>query len=310
MRKLATNSAPGYMLLTGDDRLLITGGLWNDASVHVWDMETGKERFLLVDPSLKRTSEEKGARLQLAITGLALSAEERFLAIVSSQSDTSAISVWEMASGKLLHAFAPTGPRNYGQSIVFSRDGRSLFVANSDSTILEWDVSGRQGRKTEAPNRDRLNVLWRMLADTPDKAYPAVWEMCDHPNKSVPFLKDKLSPIKPIEEKRVRRLVSRLDSESFAEREEASRQLLALGEQAVPMLRQALKDGLSLEVRKRVEKVLEGLTRIPGSEQQRLLRALAVLEWSGADEHLRMLADGAPSASLTQAARAALGRRR
>jgi hypothetical protein len=197
--------------------------------------------------------------------------------------------------------------------MVFSREGRSLFVANSDSTILEWDVSGRQanGRRQpadEAPNKDRLKDLWRMLAETPDKAYPAVWEMLDHPAEAVPFLKDKLSPIKPIEEKRVRQLLGRLDVESFAEREEASRQLLALGEQVVPMLRQALKDKPSLEARKRIEKMVEEQTRIRSPEQQRLLRALAVLEWSGADEHLRTLAGGAPSAALTRAAKAALRR--
>ncbi|HWG46370.1 MAG TPA: hypothetical protein VN688_26645 [Gemmataceae bacterium] len=44
-----------------------------------------------------------------------------------------------------------------------------------------------------------------------------------------------------------------------------------------------------------------------------MLRALAVLEWSDraeAGEHLRRLAEGAPSASLTQAAKAAWQRRK
>jgi RNA polymerase sigma factor (sigma-70 family) len=312
VRKLATNSAPGHMLLTHDDRILLTGGLC-DAAVRAWDMETGKLLATLADPSLKRTSEEQAVpSSQLGIAGLFLSADERFLAVVSMRSDTSAISVWETASWKLVRAFAPTRPRNHAQSGVFSRDGRFLFVANSDSTILEWDVSGRRGRKTDAPSKDRLNGLWRTLTETPDKAYPAVWEMLDHATESVPFLKDKLSPVEPIQEKRVRQLLDRLDSESFPEREEASRQLRALGEQAVPLLRQALKERLALETKKRIEGVIEALTAGPSPEQLRLLRALAVLEWSDlaeADEHLRRLADGAPSASLTRAAKAALRRR-
>jgi hypothetical protein len=110
----------------------------------------------------------------------------------------------------------------------------------------------------------------------------------------------------------VRQLLARLDSESFAEREEANRQLLAVGELVVPVLRQALQEKLSLEMKTRIEKILEEWTRDPSPEQQRQLRALAVLEWSGlpqAEDHLRRLAGGDASASLTRASKAALQRR-
>jgi hypothetical protein len=197
--------------------------------------------------------------------------------------------------------------------VVFSREGRSLFVANSDSTILEWDVSGRLASGQLQPagedlNADRLDVLWRELAETPDKAYPAVWEMFDHPAESLPFLIGKLSPINPIDERRVRQLLARLDAETFAEREEASRQLLELGEQTLPMLRQALKDNPPLETKKRIEELMESLRRGPTPEQLRLLRALAVLEWSGlssAGQQLKRLAEGDPAARVTRAAQAA-----
>jgi hypothetical protein len=109
----------------------------------------------------------------------------------------------------------------------------------------------------------------------------------------------------------VRQLLAHFDSASFIEREEANRQLVSLGEQIVPILRQELKERLSLEVRKRVEGVIDSLKSVPAPEKLRALRALAVLEWSNrpeAVEHLWQLAGGAPSASLTQAAKAA-GRR-
>ncbi|MHB1425171.1 MAG: sigma-70 family RNA polymerase sigma factor [Gemmataceae bacterium] len=314
VRKLATNSAPGHMLLTADDRVLLTGGMWNDATVHAWDMETGKELARLADPSLKNTATNvaQSSWYPPSIAGLSLSADERFLAIVSSWGNTAAVSIWETSSWKLIRAFAPTQPNYYTTSMVFSRDGRALFVANSDSTILEWDVSGRFGKKTESPNRDRLNVLWRTLAETPDKAYAAVWELCDRAEESAPFLVGKLAPVQPIEERRVRKLVERLDAESFAEREEASRQLLALGEQTLPILRQTLKERPTLETKKRIEGLIESLTSAATPEQLRLLRALAVLEWSGRPEakaHLRRLASGAPSATLTRAAKSAVQRR-
>jgi hypothetical protein len=130
--------------------------------------------------------------------------------------------------------------------------------------------------------------------------------MLDHPAPSVEFLKDKLTPVQPIEEKRVRQLLARLDSDSFEEREKASRQLLEVGEQFLPILRQTLNDRPTLETRKRLEGIVESLSRGPSPEHSRLLRALAVLEWSDskeAGEHLRRLAGGAPSAFLTQTAR-------
>lgn len=304
IHKLPTNSFRGDWLLTADDRVLIYGGDLKDDPVHVWDMETGRELVQFTDsPSKNRGS----------IGGLALSADERFLAVIFSWDDHPTVSVWETSSWKPVRMFPPMQRAISSGSIIFSRDGRSLFVSNSDTTILEWDVSGRFGRKTEVPNTDRLNVLWRTLIESPNKAYPAVWEMLDHPAASVPFLIDKVSPVKPVEEKRVRQLLAQLDSESFAEREEAGHKLVALGEQIVPMLRQVLKERLTLEVRKRVEGIIESLNRGPTSEQLRLLRAVAVLEGSSrpeAAEHLRRLAGGAPSASLTRAAKAAWQRRK
>jgi hypothetical protein len=86
---------------------------------------------------------------------------------------------------------------------------------------------------------------------------------------------------------------------------------LTLGEQIVPRLRQALNDGPSLEMKKRLERVVESLRRGSTLEQLRLLRALAVLEWSGtreAGEHLRRLSGGAAEARLTQEAKASLAR--
>jgi WD40 repeat protein len=281
VRKLPTLAGPGELILTADDRFLITGD-----SGRVWELESGKE----VTRLWKTTGQ---------ITNLVLSADDRFLAGFSSEG----LMVWETASWKPIRSFAKSPSPH---SMVFSRDGRSLFVANSDSTILEWDVSGQAGKNSKIPNPDRVSGLWRLLAETPDKAYPAVWGMLDHSAESVPYLIAKLFPIEPINEQRVRRLLGQLDAESFAEREEASRQLLGIGEQTLPLLREALKGGLTLEVKKRIEGLMESLTREPTGEQLRLLRALAILEWSGsaqAVEHLRRLAGGAPTALLTQKAK-------
>lgn len=314
VRKLVTDGVPTQLRLTADDQVLLAGiGGGKDATIRAWDMVTGKELARSVDPSLKPL-DEINYSARPVISGLAVSADDRFVAAVSSWGDVSALSVWETGTSKIVRAFAPVSPRNNVKAMLFSRDGRSLFVANSDATILEWDVSGRSasGRRQpagETPNQDRLNALWKKLAETPDQAYPAAWEMLDHPAESLSFLVGKLAPVKSEEEKRVRRLLSRLDSESFAEREQAGKELLALGKQWLPLLRQESKNGRSLEARKRLEGIMESLNGVPTPDQLRLLRAVAVLEWSNqpqAAAHLRRLAGGAPNASLTQGAKAAL----
>jgi hypothetical protein len=308
--KLPTHSAPGQMLLTADGRMLITGGLYNDATVNVWDVEEGAPLATISDPSLKTTSKEENAHeAMLAIASLGLSPDERFLAVVTNAADTAYVSVWETATWKPVRVFGPTRPRNYAASIVFSADRRALFVANSDSTILEWDVSGLHGNKATAPDAKRLDALWEKLQQPPDVAYPAAWELLASRAEAIRYLKTKLTPVKSVDEKPVRELVARLDADNFEQREDASKQLLALGEPAAPALGRFLRQSLSPEVKRRVETILKSLNGPPTSEQQRSLRALAVLEWSGGgDEMLQQLADGAPSSRITQAAKVALRR--
>jgi hypothetical protein len=99
-----------------------------------------------------------------------------------------------------------------------------------------------------------------------------------------------------------------LDSDTFAEREAAARELKALGEAAEPALRKALEGGLSAEARRRAREVLDA---VGGPERLRGLRALEVLERIGdadARDLLRRLAAGAPGTPLTQEASRSLQR--
>jgi len=314
VRKLATNSAPGKMLLTADDRTLITGGLWNDATVRVWDLASGKELATLVDPavSVPSVAEPKGGETS-AIGGLELSADERFLAVLTGSGGASSIGVWDTGSWKLVKAFQPAKPRCDAASLALARDGRSVFAAYLDSTILEWDVSGRFGEPIRAaPNREQLDALWRDLADQADKGYAAAWQLLDHPAEAVGLIKSKVSPARPVDAAAVKELVRKLGADSFRDREEAAKKLMALGDAALPIIREAVGAILSAEVKERVEKVIAALTAGLTPDQLRVRRAIAVLEWSAradADEHLRKLAGGDPSARLTAEAKMAVTRR-
>ena len=76
-------------------------------------------------------------------------------------------------------------------------------------------------------------------------------------------------------------LIRALDSEVFAERERASRQLREVGLKAESALREAFK-GATLEVKRRIEKLLEALDStslsLTNTEALRGVRAIEVLE--------------------------------
>ena len=110
----------------------------------------------------------------------------------------------------------------------------------------------------------------------------------------------------------LRRLLTDLESEQFAVRDKAQKELEDLGDLAESALRQTLERKPTLEVRRRVQAVLERL-RGPVTRPELLqsLRAAAVLEDIGTPEARRLLeqlAKGAPEARLTREAKASLRR--
>jgi hypothetical protein len=197
--------------------------------------------------------------------------------------------------------------------VALAHDGRSVFVAYHDSTILEWDVSGKFGKQAAAAlTAARLDELWRDLADPAGTGYAAAWELLDHPAEAVEFIKSKVSPARPLDATAVKEVVRKLGADSFRDREEAAKKLIAIGDAALPIIREAAGGDLSAEGKERAEKVIAALTTGLTPDQLRLRRAVAVLEWSAradADEHLRKLAGGDPSARLTADTKAAVVRR-
>jgi hypothetical protein len=107
-------------------------------------------------------------------------------------------------------------------------------------------------------------------------------------------------------------MVGRLDSPRFADRERATAELEALGEDALPLLRKLAAGGVTAEQNRRLQRVLERLAGPPwGAEQLRQLRAVEALSIAGTPDAKRMLAElaaGHAEARLTREATAALDR--
>ena len=152
---------------------------------------------------------------------------------------------------------------------------------------------------------------WRDLAGSDAaKAHQAIWSLIAAPADALALLTPRLKPVEAIEEMRIERLIVELDSDAFAVRERATDELRTLSELAVPAYRKALAARPSLEMRRRLQGLLDDIAR-PSGKILRQLRALEVLERIGTPEArtlLETLARGAAGARLSREARAAVQR--
>jgi hypothetical protein len=141
-----------------------------------------------------------------------------------------------------------------------------------------------------------------------------VRRLVSSPDEAVRYLGARLSPVPAADEKRLARLIADLDSDRFAVRARAAKELEGLGELAVGACRKALTGKLPLEGRRRLEALVETqeqMWRAPSPERLRTLRALETLERVGtpaARGVLTALAGGAPGARLTREAAASVRR--
>jgi hypothetical protein len=231
---------------------------------------------------------------------------------LASASDDNTVRLWDPASGKEIRALAANHSRFL--SVAFSPDGLRLASANSDTTVLIWAVSSVPLKSRKLADAE-LSRLWVDLgSDDAARADRALWTLVAVPERSVPLLKQQLAPAKPDPKlaDKLSKLIADLDSEEFTVREKAATELAKLGAPAEPALKKALTANPSLEVRTRIEALLDLLdkNRWPRLPLQ-TWRALAVLERIGNDDArhlLKGLSEGDPLAPVTQEAAAAIER--
>jgi hypothetical protein len=151
-----------------------------------------------------------------------------------------------------------------------------------------------------------------LAGDDAVKASKALWTMASTPEPSVALLTKRLRPVPQPDDRKIRQWIADLDSPQFEVRRVASAELEKLAELAGPALTEALANLPPLEVRQRLEQLLEKLeSASPGRDQLLAVRATTLLERIGTTEArqlLRGLAEGAKGARLTEQAKAALER--
>ncbi len=219
------------------------------------------------------------------------------------------VSIIEWASGQTRREISVDAARPH--SLCFSPDSTQLAIGASDTSVLIYDVADLKWAigKPNAPD-----ALWRSLAgDSAKRAWDAIRELSVRPDVAIPLLAERVKPIvateKPTKE-RVAKWIEQLDAPAFADRESASQSLTSHGKHFEADLRAAIETTASLEVKERLEKIVEKIMKpvLPNVTEARAIELLERIGNADAKDLLTKIAAGDATHSLTKDAAASLKR--
>jgi WD40 repeat protein len=289
----------GELVFSEDGKSLLTRT--HRKGVRLWEVSTGKERLQL------KASLDNLWSLALSPDGLT----------IASGAWGGDVRLWDTVTGNEL--FSSPAHRGIVKHVSFSANGSVLVSASYDTTALIWDVqrllSPKRPGNAMLTTKD-IPALWADLA-SPEarKAYLAIHALRAGGPLVATELAKHLVPVESsVSEMHIARLIRDLDSDRFATRQAADRELDKLGAWVEPHIRRRLEERPSLECRQGLESLLDRIEErekhVPDPETLQKLRAVEVLEHLGtleAKQCLMRLREGAPGARLTQEAQTALG---
>jgi WD40 repeat protein len=304
----ASTFNPTETNFSADGRLVVTG---NWPVLQAFESATGRALSPTLPPEKPRAPVEQvcispDGRTAAVVREVWAESRTRFQTLPASR-----LVLFEVATGRVRR----TLPVIDGQvSCAFTPDGGKLVSASTDGTALVWDVYAPRARPKGLVTPDEARRAWEALAShDAERAFDVVCRLGASP-AAASVLGPRLKAAKALDKAEVKRLLAELGPDGFDRREAAAQKLTALGEDAEPLLRAALKASPELEVKRRIERVLQPLAAGGGGPVgwQRS-RAVEALERAGSPDAVRLLralAGGATEARLTREARAALDRLR
>jgi hypothetical protein len=244
-------------------------------------------------------------------TGFAFSADSRTVAMGFENGE---IELVESASGKVRKRLVG-GHQAVVATLLFSSDGQRLISGSADTTALIWDLNARLEAPVKPLDSADLDACWNDLASQDaEAAYRSIRRLAASPAEVVPYLDKRLQPVARADKRHLSQLIADLDSDHFAVRDRAFKELEAISEGAADACRAALARGPSPELRRRLEALLQKQDEqrwSPSPQRLCILRALEALEDANtpaARQLMQRMATGAPESAVTQEAKATVGR--
>ncbi len=294
----------------------------NDRTLLLYKTSNGKEFQRLTGPVTPNAGNNMPTAIAFSPDGRLLAGVYSHFSVVttplpgggarSTSVQSNRIVLWEIASGTVRMEFDLQAMPIL--CLTFSPDGKTLITGGQDATLVAWDLEG----KTPTPfaGGGELEDAWKDLINKDGKKVyqERMRRFVASPNLAIPFLAEKLVPIKTVEINKddVKKWVSELDDADFPTRNKANRALEALGDAVEADILKALEKAESLETQRRLQNLIAVMkAKLLTEDQMRHVRVVEILERIGSKEARELLvryADGAPTARLTQDAREALDR--
>jgi WD40 repeat protein len=281
-------------------KLFAIGG--DGAEVQLWDLDKASKKVAL-------NGLEKPARKVL------FSRDGTTLAALAD--DDATIHVWDLTRNTSRSHFQHN--RGAVGALALSPDGNLLATALKDGKVLYlWKTSGRELTHKGAPlelSEKELAALWTDFGGLDfEKADAAFRKLGACGDNALAFLRKQIRQVAvpAVDTKQIQEWMANLDSEKFANREKATKALIAQGEVASVPLQDLLAKAPSLEAKQRAELILKKIgDPMPTPERARILDALDLLEQlrtAQATELLREIERDALIPRIRLAARQALTR--
>jgi hypothetical protein len=302
-----TPGAYKFVVFAPDSTFLATGGHSREG-LDVWDLRKGK--LVCTVPS------------KSYFYSAAFAPDNQSVVCVEANGQPY---LYNLVAEKVIYRFNP--PERLCHFVTFTPDiKRVALIADvpaqdqkggadtRQEAIYLYEVPGAALNPAVAQVDDAaLEKLWADLTTDNDLRLQRVLQAFRAaPQPAIDLFRMKVTPVPKEQQAKVEQLIAELDTSNFTKRDEAQEALQRLARQFAPLLEARKKEVGPGEVRNRLTFVLNQMKEEPTLvvliREQRVLTFLEQTATPQARELLRQLAEGAPQARLTVAARAALDR--
>lgn len=277
-----------------DGTHVVAGG--EDDRVVVWEVSTGETVYEFRTDS-NVTSVDFCARGRVVVAGHA----------------DNEIKFWDLANDEPFQQLKPVG--HCAVLLRCSPDGRALYTASSDSTILAWDLE--KVLKELAPLRSaalrepELDKIWNTLTENDAvAANRAIWRLAGAGTTTATRLFRERLPLgqdRKLDEEKILAFIRNLSDDKFHVREAAFKALKESDLSILRLLKDQLRNAQSEEVGSRLASLVNMFEK---KLTVATIRAIQVLEYLATPESLKLLEDMAEGVDslATHCAQSALAR--